>query len=295
MKHSRLYTLLHEPLLHFLIIGAALFFLFSQVNTSTSDNDNQIVISPADLDTLASAWLKRMGRPPTAQEREQQLEHYIHQQVLYREAIKMGLQQNDVIIQRRLAQKMEYLFNDLSFISEPTDAELQKFLSTHRSDFTLPAMRSFKQIYLDPEQHKNNISNEIMLILKQLNTGTNAIGLGDRSLLPFEFTNETEKTIASMFGNSFASRLFAFPATDLENNNWQGPIKSEYGTHLIQIKTANKEHLPALPEIHDRVSTRWYEDKREQANKLFYQSLYQRYEIIVDDEVMKSIVTRAKQ
>ena len=116
MKQFKLYNLLREPLLHFLVIGAGLFFLFSQISDPEIENDHRITITQTDLDRLAAIWLKSMGRPPSAQEREQQLKHYIREQVLYREAMTMGLDQDDVIVRRRLAKKMEYLFNDLSFI-----------------------------------------------------------------------------------------------------------------------------------------------------------------------------------
>ena len=277
--------LLREPLLHFLIIGAALFIIFYQINDTQIKTDNRILITQSDLDRLAATWLKSMGRPPSAQEREQQLKHFIREQVLYREARTMGLDQDDVIVRRRLAKKMEYLFDDLSFIPEPTEAELSSFLSKHAAKFTLPATITFNQIYLNPGKRKQNINKDAEQLLKQLKETTAAIDtidMGDRSLLPYQFTAERENEIASMFGTAFAAQVFELPT-----NSWQGPITSEYGVHLIHISSRTEARLPPLAEIRESVTRDWRATKQQEANEIFYQSLYQRYEIILDDDVAK--------
>ena len=168
MKRFKIYKLLREPLLHFLVIGAGLFFLFNQVGDPEIGTDDRIVITQANLDRLATVWLRRMGRPPTSQEREQQLDHYIRQQVLYREALAMGLDQDDVIVSRRLAQKMEYLFSDLSVIPKPSEAELSSFLSENPAKFTVPAHISFSQLYLDPNRRGQEVYADAQKLLTQL-------------------------------------------------------------------------------------------------------------------------------
>jgi hypothetical protein len=293
MKQSRLYILLREPLLHFLVVGAGLFFLFSQINNSQVETDHRITITQANLDRLATIWLKSMGRPPSAHEREQQLEHYIREQVLYREAMAMGLDQDDVIVSRRLAQKMEYLFNDLSFIPEPSEIELVSFLSEHASKFTLPATITFSQIFLDPSERNQEIDIDAEQLLEQLKETTpdiDTINLGDRSLLPYKFTVERESEITSMFGAAFAHQAFALPV-----NSWQGPIASEYGIHLIYINSRTENRLPPLAEIRERVAREWRSTKQQDANEIFYQSLYQRYEIILDDDVANDVMASSEQ
>ena len=285
MKQFKLHNLLREPLLHFLIIGAGLFFLFSQISDPEIENNHRITITQSDLDRLAATCLKSMGRPPLAQEIEQQLKHYIREQVLYREAKTMGLNQYDVIVRRRLAKKMEYLFNDLSFIQEPTETELSSYLSEHTSKFTLPATITFSQIYLDPGKRKQDINKDAEQLLKQLKETTAAIDtieMGDRSLLPYQFTAERENEIAGMFGTAFAKQVFALP-----DSSWQGPITSEYGVHLIHISSRTEARLPPLAEIRESVTREWNTTKQQEANEIFYQSLYQRYEIILDDDVAK--------
>jgi len=293
MKQSRLHILLREPLLHFLVIGAGLFFLFSQINNTQVETDHRIIITQANLDRLATLWLKRMGRPPSAQEREQQLEHYIREQVLYREAMTMGLDQDDVIVSRRLAQKMEYLFNDLSFIPEPSETELVTFLSEHASQFTLPATITFSQIFLDPRERNQEINTDAEQLLEQLKetkTIVDTINLGDRSLLPYKLTEERQNEINSMFGAAFTNQVFSLPIS-----SWQGPVASEYGLHLIYITARTENRLPSLAEIRERVASEWRSTKQHEANEIFYQSLYQRYEIILDDNIVKDVIVSSEQ
>jgi len=293
IQKTRINAFLREPLLHFLLIGAGLFFLFNQIANPQVETDHRITITQAKLDILANAWLKRKGRPPSAQEREQQLEHYIREQVLYREAMSMGLDKDDVIVSRRLAKKMEYLFNDLSFIPQPTEIELASFLSDHAAKFTLPATVTFSQIYLDPGEHNEDINKDAEQLLEQLKqtkTTVDTINLGDRTLLPYEFIKERQSEISSMFGAAFTPQVFTLPV-----NSWQGPVASEYGVHLIYIHSRTEARLPSLAEIHERVASEWRTAKQQEANEVFYQSLYQRYKIILDDNVAKDAMASAGQ
>ena len=291
-KHSKLSTLLREPLFHFLLIGAVIFLLFSQINTTEDENDKQIIITKEKIENLENAWIKAKGRQPSAEEMEQQLEYDIHEQVLYREAMAMGLDKDDMIIRRRLSQKMKYLFDDLSVVDKPSDAALKKFVSEHPSKFTKPATISFSQVYLDPKEHGDRLEVDAKYLLEELSTTTikETIGFGDRSLLPYEFSNERESDIRGMFGEAFVKQVFK-----AKTDSWQGPFSSAYGLHLIYIKTRSNAYLPPLSAMRDRVERVWISTKQREANEIFYQSLLERYEIIVDDEVLSDANVSVKE
>lgn len=282
MKQLKLHCLIREPLLHFLLIGAGLFILFNQIGEPTIEADRRIIITQSDLDFLATSWLRSTGRPAAALEREQQLEHYIREQVLSREAMAMGLDKNDAIVRRRLAKKMEYLFNDLSFIPEPTETELSNFLSEHTSKFTRPADITFTQIFFDPDQRDKKTGEDAEKLLEQLKETTadvDTIDMGDRSLLPYNLTNARKNEITSIFGEEFSNQAFTLPVA-----SWQGPIISEYGIHLIYINSRTEARLPPHTEIRERVANEWRTMKKHTINEIFYQSLLQRYEIILDQD-----------
>ena len=293
MKQARLYMLLREPLLHFLVIGAGLFILFGQTSDPEAGVDRRITITQADLDRLANTWIKGTGRPPSAQEREQQLNHYIREQVLYREAMAMGLDEDDVVVRRRLAKKMEFLFDDLSIIPEPTEAELTLFLSEHPEKFTWPAALSFSQIYLDPARRNQALDEDAIQLLEQLNEAisvADAVALGDRSLLPHDFTNQRKSEIAGLFGAGFAQQVFLLPV-----DGWHGPVTSEYGLHLVYVHSRTEARLPPLDEIRERVASEWRAMKQHEANGIFYQSLHQRYEIVLEVDTAKGVMASAEQ
>ena len=293
IKRFKIYKLLREPLLHFLVIGAGLFFLFNQVGDPDVETNNRIIITQADLDRLAAVWLRRMGRPPSAQEREQQLDHYIREQVLYREAKALGLDQDDVIVRRRLTQKMGYLFNDLSLISEPTEVELSSFLSKNPSNFSVPGKVSFNHIYLDPDSRGQGVYEDAKHLLTQLHDLVDVIdvaSMGDRFLLPYDYSEVRKSDLTNLFGKSFATQLFTRPV-----GSWQGPLTSEYGVHLAYVKSRSEARLPPLAEIRERVFNEWLAAKQREANEAFYQSLRQRYEIVIKGVIAKDTVASTKQ
>ena len=146
-------TWTREPLVHFLVLGALLFGLFALVNNeASSKSPNRIEITSADVDRLQERWTKQWNRPPTETELKSLIEAYLREEILYREALALGLDQNDTIIRRRLAQKMEFLFEDLADQVEPTDEELKRYFDRNRDQYRLPARFSFAHVYFSVDQ-----------------------------------------------------------------------------------------------------------------------------------------------
>lgn len=112
-KQNMFSKLLKEPLLHFLLIGAGLFFLFSQLNSDEqADNREKIVVTKSKVEVLIDTFVEANGTMPTQQEIQKLVEDDIHKEVLYREALAIGLDKDDMVIRHRLAQKMKYLFEE---------------------------------------------------------------------------------------------------------------------------------------------------------------------------------------
>ena len=292
MNISRLPTLLREPLLHFLLIGAALFFVFDQVGDPLEIN-NRIVIRQADLDILASDWLRRTGRPPSPQQVEQQLRQYIREQVLSREAVNLGLDRDDVIIRRRLTQKMQYLFDDLSQAPEPTEADLVAFMSKHIERFTLPATLSFRHVFLDPDSRGEAMQDQAQQLLIRLQESSAAVDsseLGDQILLPYQLDNQTRLQISNLLGDQFAEQVFSLPL-----NQWSGPVASGYGLHLVYVHARTAARVLPLVEVRESVTSQWRTAKQKELNDLFYQGIQQGYEIILDDDISQDLVLDTDQ
>jgi len=292
MNTSRLQALLREPLMHFLLIGAALFFVFDQVGDPV-EVDNRIVISQADLDILASDWLRRTGRPPSPQQVEQQLRQYIREQVLSREAVNLGLDRDDVIIRRRLAQKMQFLFDDLGQVPDPTNADLNVFMSNYIERFTLPATLSFRHIFLNPDSDGEAIQDQAQQLLRRLqesNAVVDTSELGDPTLLPLQFDNQTRLQISNLLGDEFAGQVYSLP-----DNRWSGSVASGYGLHLVYIHSRTAVRVQPLAEVRQSVIRQWQTAKQQELNDLFYQGIQQRYEIILDKDIGQEVVMEAGQ
>jgi len=292
MNISRLQALLREPLMHFLLIGVALFIVFDQVGNPVK-LDSRIVISQADLDVLASDWLRRTGRPPSPQQVEQQLRQYIREQVLSREAVNLGLDRDDVIIRRRLAQKMQFLFDDLGQVPDPTDADLNVFITNHVERFTMPATRSFRHIFLDPDSRGKAIQGQAKQLLSRLQESSPAIDtseLGDPTLLPPQFDNQTRPQISNLLGDEFAEQVYSLP-----DSRWSGPVASGYGLHLVFAHSRTAARVQPLAEVRQSVVRQWQTAKQQELNDLFYQGIQQRYEIILDDDIAQEVVMEAGQ
>lgn len=163
-KHSIFSKLLKEPLLHFLLIGVGLFFLFSQLNSDEEpSNTQQIIINKSKLEVLSGTFMEENSIPPTDKEIQELLENDIREEVLSREAIAIGLDKDDRIIRHRLAQKMQYLFEDVAMVDEPSDEVLKAYFQENKASFNneegteySKVKQQLKREWLAKEQQKEN-------------------------------------------------------------------------------------------------------------------------------------------
>jgi hypothetical protein len=271
---------LKEPLLHFLLIGAALFALFYQVADPAIVSDSRIIISEADIDRMITLFERKLQRLPTQQELNGLIEAQIREEILYREALAMGLDQDDTIVRRRMAQKVEFMFNDLADAAEPTDDELQAFLDANSDRFIEPARTSFVHVYLNADKRGDSIEAEAQRLLQTLDSNldqTDSATTGDPFMFGYGFENQSEHQVSRMFGRDFAKALATLAA-----DSWQGPVASGYGLHLVYIKDRSDAWLPPLAEIRESVLYELLAERRQQANQAFYRALRERYDVIIE-------------
>ncbi len=148
---SLLSRLLREPLVHFLLLGAGLFALYSLVGNDSGARRDRIVVDARQVTRLAQLFQRTWLRPPTQAELDGLVEDHVREEILYREVRGLGLDQDDLVIRRRLRQKMEFFNDDIGAQREPNDAELQEFLDAHAEKFRIPSRPSFLQVYVKSE------------------------------------------------------------------------------------------------------------------------------------------------
>jgi hypothetical protein len=232
-------------------MGAAIFALFYQVADPESVTENRIVVSEADIDRMITLFERKLQRLPTQQELNGLVEADIREQILYREALAMGLDEDDTIVRRRMAQKVEFMFNDLIDAADPTDAELQQFLDANPDKFREPARTSFVHVYLNADKHGDDIETDARQLLAALKTADNGLepaNTGEPFMFGYTFENQSEHQVERMFGQDFAESL-----ATLTPGSWQGPIASGYGLHLVYIHDRTESWLPSLDDIRDSV------------------------------------------
>jgi len=273
--------ILKEPLLHFLLLGAAIFVAYSLASKRSSAEPGKIVITQGRIEHLATGFAKTWQRPPTEQEMEGVIRDYVREEVFCREAVALGLDQDDTVIRRRLRQKMEFVSDDIAAQTEPTDADLNAYLQAHADTFRVEQRFTFQQVYLNPQKHGDKLAQDAAQLLAQLNqTGdkVDASALGDSFLLEHQFAAMPASEIAKQFGEKFAAKLGG-----LASGEWLGPIESGYGLHLVFISERTEGRLPALAEVRDVVRREWDNARRLDANEKFYQELLKRYTVTIDE------------
>jgi hypothetical protein len=204
----------------------------------------------------------------------------VREEVYYREAMAMGLDKDDTVIRRRLRQKMEFISDDIAAQKEPTDEELNTYLQTHIDMFRLEPRFSFSQVYLNPEKHGNNLDRDSAQLLIQLNQSDNATdpaSQGDPLMMQQQFVALPASEVAKLFGEQFAAKL-----SELVPGQWQGPVESGYGVHLVLVSERSEERLPTLAEVRDSVRREWDNARRLEANEKFYQELLKRYTVTIE-------------
>ena len=270
--------LLREPLVHFFVLGAGIFLLFALVGESDDPLD-EIVVSSGQVDRLVETWQRTWQRPPTSAELEGLIEDYIREEILYREAIAIGLDRDDTIIRRRLRQKMEFLPQDLVEQAEPTEAELQTYLGEHPDAFQVESRVTFQQIYLNRDRRGANAEKDARKLLADLQSNgglVEPLALSDPIPLPHEIESLPESEIARLFGQEFVSGL-----ARIEPGNWDGPVSSGYGLHLVRVQERSPVQMPELVEVRDAVEREWRFMRRQEMDDQFFSSLRERYTIEV--------------
>ncbi|MFT5301018.1 MAG: hypothetical protein ACI814_001802 [Mariniblastus sp.] len=264
--------LLKEPLVHFLLIGIGLFIAYGFVNSSDlADADNEIVVSAGRIEQLATVFAKTWQRPPTPDELKGLIDDFVLEEVYYRQAKAMEIDNDDTIIRRRLRQKLEFLTDDTASLVEPTEKELIVYLADNDDRFRQSPTYTFQQVYFNPEKHTEaEIADEISF----LQAGKQ---VGDVSLLPTSFEDARRQAVDGTFGTRFSEKL-----DDLKVGDWQGPVRSGLGFHLIKIDSRTEGRLPELDQIRQVVEREWSNEKRLSIRKQMNDRLLGEYEITIE-------------
>jgi len=272
--------LLHEPLVHFLLLGLLVFAGFRFTSRNEPGEPGKIVVTQAQIESLVTGFTRTWQRPPTNLELEGLIREYIREEVCTREALALGLDKDDSVIRRRLRQKLEFISDSVASRAEPTDDELQKYLQAQADNFRSQRRFTFRQVYLDPQKHGENLNSDVNQLLAQLRlagTEPDLSKMGDSFLLEQDFEALSAGEVSRQFGEKFAAKLAELPVQE-----WTGPIESGYGVHVVIVTDRKDGSLPELADVRETVKRDWVNAQRSETNEKFYQALLKRYTVTIE-------------
>ena len=277
-------NLLKEPLLHFLLIGAALFLLYGWRGNSASVPGGQagtptaqIVVTRDALDQMNNLFAKTWQRPPTEEEQKGLIEDFVRNEIYYREAIAIGLDRDDEVLRRRLRQKMEFIYEDITSWAEPTDEDLKAFMKKHREKYLTDPQIAFRQVYVNTDKRGTNAESDARQVLAQLTAGADPDSVGDPTLLEPEVRLSPLWDIRKQFGDEFGRSLL-----ELKPGRWAGPIRSGFGLHLVFVRERAGGRLPDLNEVRETVKRDWTAERQKELKDAAYAKIRERYTVTVE-------------
>jgi hypothetical protein len=279
-------------LLQFLLLGAALFGLFGMFGKNNeAEAPAKIVVSAGRVATLADGFTRTWRRPPTEQELQGLVDDYIREEVFYREGRAAGLDRDDVVIRRRVRQKIEFLAEDMAAV-EPSDEQLAAYLASHPERFTTQERLTFHHVFLSATRRGSTIESDLKQVtnaLARAPAAEDAAALGDPFLLGEDFRSLSESDVVATFGDDFAKQIAA-----AEQGRWQGPIPSSFGLHFVFIQERTPGNLPPLDAVRQAVRNEWLNERRLEAEQSLYRKLRDRYEIVVEAPPTKAVRSEAE-
>jgi hypothetical protein len=266
--------------MHFLALGALVFFLFHLTTDRGETQDGKIVVTRSKVEQLVTGFSRTWQRLPTQEELDGLVEDSIREEVLYREALAMRLDKDDTIVRRRMRQKLEFLTEDTAAAAPSTDADLQGWLDKHPDKFRVEPTLAFSQVYLNATHAGDNASAAASKVLAQLDSAGESVAaaeLGDTTMLPHQFPLSRVDEIASVFGDEFARRV-----AQLEGGRWIGPIQSGYGWHIVYVSERTEGRPKPLSEVRDAVQRDCLAARRKEIIDATYSKMREKYAVIVE-------------
>jgi len=276
-RPSLLFRLIREPLLHFLLLGGLLFFLYTAVNRDDAPAYDEIVIDEDRVAMLVSRYERTWQRRPTEAELLAVIDAWVRDEVLYREGLALGLDRDDPVVRQRIAQKMDFISEGI--VPAPGDDDLAAWLEEKADSYRRPARYAFEQRFVDPGRHGQDLAGYARDALAALRAGSTAAAdtVGDPTMLPPTMGPTGEDQVMRTFGAEFSAQL-----ADLPVGEWGGPVRSAFGLHLVRIVDSEPARVPPLSEIRDEVERDWLSAESEAVQEALYRAMRDRYTVRLD-------------
>jgi hypothetical protein len=271
-----------EPLLHFVVLGGLLFAVYGWLNNDSGGSSvQQVLINEGKVNWLKHMWVRQWQREPTPHEMRGLLTDFLKEELLYREARAMGLDQDDIIVRRRLAQKMAFLIEDTARFAVPSDYDLRCFYEAHAERFESEPAVSFTHVYFSREARKDVQADARAALARLSRTpAARATETGDPLLIDAKFHDVTKQAVTSVLGPEFTRAVFA-----LKPGAWEGPIASSYGLHLVRILDIKPAQRLEFSKVRGQVLEGWREQQQREHEARYFAALLKKYRVVLDERL----------
>lgn len=278
-----------EPLLHFFLLGVLIYWL-STFSNMMADEGKTIFVSQGKVKQLEMLYKKTWQRSPSQSELENVINEYVLEQAAYLEGVGLGLDKNDIVITRRIRQKLDFIAEESTKRPIVTDQLLNEYLSNHSDMFRQEPIFTFKQAFFDERKQGKQLDENInkSLTLLMANSTADITELSNASFLAPHYQNISQSQIERQLGKSFSKKIMS-----AQLHTWLGPIRSSYGYHLVYLDEKQQGKLPKLEEVRHLVLREWENEQRQQSVKAYYHQLLKRYPVTIDWPKIKQNTTNS--
>ena len=257
----------------FLLLGVGVFALDHR-REGGAQGDRVIEVTGDQVEQLRARWTAQWGRPPTGPELQALIEGAVDEEILYREAQRLGLDRGDAIVRRRLAQKLTFMLEDAGDRAAPTADEVAEHYARNAERYRRPRRTTFDHVFLSADR-RTDPAGDAATLLGGIGAGDDGWKrLGDPFMLARTYADRTDPEIAGLFGTGFADAVSALPA-----GGWNGPIASTYGMHLVRVRDRRPARAPRLEELRDRVVADLRGERRRDHRRAAYRALRDDYAV----------------
>jgi hypothetical protein len=275
--HRALTSAAREPFVHFIVLGALLFgfnqYLLARANFS------RITVTRDDVAGIVTNYQLQYGITPAGTQLESLIDQFVREEVFYHEALRLGLDQKDEIIRRRLVQKYEFLQQDLSIAREPTQTELLAYFNAHATPYQVPGRLTFTQVYFSADTRGEDVARNAAQRLRSRLVGTSttrAAEQGDPFPGPSDYAALTQEDVARVFGSGdLTNEIFNLPVGE-----WSPPLRSGLGWHLVYVDAVQPPRTAKFEEVSDKVRRDYIEAERSRHNAQAFAKLKRSFAIV---------------
>jgi hypothetical protein len=282
---KKIKAIVKEPLLYFFLLGAVVFGIHALLDKDSKereDNRYQVEVTSSDIEWLRNRWNKLMGREPTAEELQGLIDSMIREEILYREALAMGLDEKDTVVRRRLAQKMEFLFKDLADMAQPSNDELREYFLANKERYSLPGRVSFSHVFFSSDKRAEETQSDAQAAVEEFQSqgikAEETASYGDQFMLELSYEQLSLDQVSRIFGGEFAEGVYG-----LKPDEWGGPVRSSYGWHVVFIHERIESSMPSFDEVKGKVEIDLISERRSKVNQQAYNEISSRYTVLIED------------